>query len=724
MLKGRLKYLALPLFLAGVVLIVYLQFTSGRSIDKLIEGNQRLLNDLESQAMFQKLESDVLLVESNVRGAIITKDTSYLRGVDNEVMAIEKLITRLDSTIKDPQMSVFMTRLDSLVVEKIEFNQHLVSAFRAGLYEDAARLVDSDRGQIIRDSIVTVINKLDSTRQAEVSQTMKQIEENGENARNWGFVLAVIAGFICIVAFWHFVSQGKMQRKMIGILDTSKENLKVAAKVKEQFMANMSHEIRTPMNAILGFTNLLQKTKLTIDQKQYVQNIQSSGENLLNIVNDILDLSKIEAGMMRIESAPFSIRGLMDSIKTMFSEKARRKGLGLYVTIADDIPDTLSGDSVRLTQIIVNLLSNAIKFTMQGHISVLVNIVERKQESIKLEFLIVDTGIGIAAEKQKAIFDRFQQAEAETTRRYGGTGLGLSIVKQLVELQKGDISIQSTPGKGSRFSFMLPFLIGPATSLLEASEVGLQDAESGLKGLKVLVVEDNLMNQQLMRHLLASWKLDFDLVENGEEAIKMLKLTKYDLVLMDIQMPVMDGYKTTQKIREELNSDVLIIAMTAHAMAGEREKCISFGMNDYISKPIKESELYRLVKKHALKEKKQNDEPGEVIKLDYLKELSAGDKKFEKEIIEQFIKVVPQEIESLKKAIDNRDFRQIYQVAHSMKSSVSYLGLTSELGPHLHEIEKQSSNGAQLNVIESSFKIIRATCIQAVEEARTLLSAY
>src|SRR5207248_914118 len=402
-----------------------------------------------------------------------------------------------------------------------------------------------------------------------------------------------------INAFWHLVDQGQRQQKLIDILDKSEKKLKESSKVQEQFVANISHEIRTPMNAILGFTGLLQKTNLDKNQHEYVRSIRSSSENLLTIINDILDLSRIESGMMHIEILPFNLRELLDSLITMMKVKAKNRNLYLRSESDESNPGTLKGDAVRLTQILLNLISNALKFTHEGGVLVKMEVAERTAEGCRIRFNISDTGIGIDPQKQKKIFERFQQAQPETTRRYGGTGLGLSIVKQLVEIQNGTISVSSEPGKGSVFTVELPYQIAGEEETAVAAPVLVGGPL--LQKIKLLVTEDNAMNRKLVEHLLQQWQIDFDVVTNGVEAVEALikNPSGYDLILMDIQMPEMDGYTATEKIRYDLHLRLPIIAMTAHALAGEREKCIGAGMDDYISKPINEQLLYQLIHKFA-----------------------------------------------------------------------------------------------------------------------------
>jgi CheY-like chemotaxis protein/nitrogen-specific signal transduction histidine kinase len=386
---------------------------------------------------------------------------------------------------------------------------------------------------------------------------------------------------------------------MIADLNESRRKIKEASSLKEQFLANMSHEIRTPMNAIIGFTNILKRTNLEAEQRSYVQNIHAAGENLLALINDILDLSKIEAGMIQLEETNFSLRSLIGSIAAMLDEKIKEKKLYLTTEIKETVPDIITGDAVRLTQILVNLLGNALKFTEVGGVKLIVDVVHVDKDKVNLKFNIIDTGIGIAKEKQESIFERFQQAEAETSRRFGGTGLGLSIVKQLVELQGGTLSLESKPGKGSEFIIQMEYKLPDEEKMLSDALAAAEMNTVSLNEVKVLIAEDNPMNQQLIKHLMKNWVIDHTIVNNGAEAVEALKKENFNIVLMDIQMPEMDGYTATTVIRKELKLQIPIIAMTAHAMMGEKEKCLQLGMNDYISKPLKETILYNIIAQYS-----------------------------------------------------------------------------------------------------------------------------
>ncbi len=372
--------------------------------------------------------------------------------------------------------------------------------------------------------------------------------------------------------------------------------------VKELFLANMSHEIRTPMNAVIGFTQLLYETPLTNEQKGFVDAIRFSGDNLLVIINDILDLSKIQSGKMKFEKIEFDLIRLLKSVNTTLTSKAELKGLRLNLDLGPGVPSFVIGDPVRLNQILTNLINNAVKFTERGYVALQVSLKKEHDDSVCIEFNVKDTGIGIPTDKQEHIFESFVQGSNETSRKYGGTGLGLTIVKNLIELQGGSITLSSSPGVGSTFTVALTFEKSSNDNIHVKEEVDLLRMESlqDLENANILVVEDNHVNQLLVKRVLDKTGCHVDIVSNGLESIESIKTGKYDLVLMDLQMPEMDGYAATTYIRTNLPAplcDIPIIAMTAHALTSEIDRCIAIGMNDYISKPFKQEVLFSKIAK-------------------------------------------------------------------------------------------------------------------------------
>jgi PAS domain S-box-containing protein len=402
------------------------------------------------------------------------------------------------------------------------------------------------------------------------------------------------------------------QRSLLNELEKAREIAEKSVETKERFMANMSHEIRTPMNALMGFTNLLERTELTEKQKEFLKIIKTSGGNLLTLINDLLDFSKIEAGMLRIEATNFDIHEQIHSVDMLFRPKAQEKKVDFDVSISSKIPQMLNGDPTRVSQIVVNLLSNAFKFTERGYVTLSAELFDDNTDYATIKITVKDTGIGIKSQELPRIFQRFQQAQDDTTRLYGGSGLGLAIVKNLAEAMGGFVEADSKIGFGSTFSVILPFkkAIQTATDTekgtpqykpdfaVKMDKKSLESFNSQPKKSRILVVEDNPMNQRLASFLLTEWGYDFEIVEDGHQAINKVQTSDFQLIMMDIQLPVMDGYEATAAIRNQLKSTVPIIATTAHAFAGEREKCLAAGMNDYIPKPLQEVEVLAIIQKY------------------------------------------------------------------------------------------------------------------------------
>lgn len=388
-------------------------------------------------------------------------------------------------------------------------------------------------------------------------------------------------------------------------LIVASEEARSATLAKTQFLANMSHEIRTPLNAIHGMSYLMQKTEMTARQSDYLSKIQLSGQHLLGIIDDILDMSKVEAGMLSIEEAEFRIETVLDNMVNLISGNANKKGLLLTVELDDDVPHVLRGDPLRLSQILTNFGNNAVKFTERGEIKLIVRVQERSATDVLLYFAISDTGIGLTEEQISRLFQNFQQADASTSRKYGGSGLGLVISKNLAELMHGEVGVLSTPGEGSTFWFTARLLIAhsPVPALPDSGQQTAQvqadiEIQKSLYGARILLAEDNFINQQVASEMLSYGGYQVAVADDGQMALDMLEAGEYDLVLMDMQMPVMDGLQATLRIRSQPRFAKLpIIAMTANARQEDQERCLASGMNDFVAKPIQHEKLLSTVLK-------------------------------------------------------------------------------------------------------------------------------
>lgn len=500
----------------------------------------------------------------------------------------------------------------------------------------------------------------------------------------------------------------------------AKETAERSARIKEEFLANMSHEIRTPMNSVVGFTDILMETDLNTDQYKYVESIHTAGQNLKVILDDILSFSKMEAGKLEIVKNDFSVHELISNIIDLFAEKAREKRLDLSYTIGSSVPEFVVGDSVRINQILNNLVGNALKFTHEGCVNIGVRTLGVEDKTVRLEFVVKDTGIGIPKNKLSKVFESFTQATADTTRKYGGTGLGLTIAKRLVELQGGKIQVKSKADVGTTFSFDILFEISDQKKVKKAKSSSTQKRGEALKGYKILLCEDNELNQRLALEVVCRlYGATLHIADNGKIGLEMLEAKPYDLVLMDIHMPEMDGIEAGKKIRasgDERVKNTPIIAMTADAMEKERKRCFSIGMNDYVSKPFRKEELLEKILKHATKPDKNEVEELPLYDLSNLYDVSMGDKDFVKEMIKSFMNNTPKELAHLDDLIDKGELLLARKQAHKLKSSLGLMGMI-EAGKMAEAMEHaEDADAKELTRMASELKDLCNKALKALEK--------
>jgi signal transduction histidine kinase/CheY-like chemotaxis protein len=465
-------------------------------------------------------------------------------------------------------------------------------------------------------------------------------------------------------------------------LEDARENAEQSLETRKLFLANISHEIRTPINAISGMSGILADTDISDTQKQYVNAIQSSSKSLMVIVNDILDMSKLESGKFSADFIPFDIRSIVDPLYTSYLLRTDEKGISFSIDYPKDMPKWVFGDPTRLGQILNNLISNAIKFTDKGKVSLKITF-EKKGKLNEFCFNVTDTGIGIDQEKLKTIFEFFSQEDNTITRRFGGTGLGLAISKSIAELLGGEIKVESEKNIGSTFKFCL--------SMPEAAEQekNVTVAQSDLTEKNVLIVEDNELNRFLAVTILKKWNANIHIAENGKEAVAAVKNKVIDVILMDIQMPVMDGVAASIAIRNELNSNVPIIALTANALESEKEKCWQAGMNEYITKPYNPQYLLEKIMfliENAANAEEQNSEH---ISLENLSALMNGSNEQMIRMTTVFLDQIERHFNELKFALNENDLNQISEITHKLKSSFKLFGL-NKTGGLLERIEQKA----------------------------------
>lgn len=507
------------------------------------------------------------------------------------------------------------------------------------------------------------------------------------------------------------------QKQMEIELENEKVRAEEASKAKEIFLANMSHEIRTPLNGIIGFLRELGREPLTDLQKKYVENSTTASKHLLSIINNILDISKIEAGEMSLEMEDFVFEKVITNVVTVLEPLVKKKGLKLVKQISGDVHEVFKGDILRLEQILFNLIGNSLKFTSKGKIFLKCEVLKDAKIFQRLEISVTDTGIGMDQSFAEKIFNKFSQADKAITRKFGGTGLGMAITKELVELMNGKIKVMSEKGKGTTISFVIDLEKGNFSNIKKVQK----EIDIDISGINVLLVEDNILNRMVVRHSLTYFNCNITEAVNGIEAVEILKNKSFDIILMDMQMPEMDGIEATVKIREELKLQTPVIALTANAFKSEVERCKNAGMNDYITKPFEEFNLIETISRytgrqeHTVNDAEQRDE--KLYDLKILESISRGNSEFTVKMIRIFINQIAEVMPDAEAAISSDNFLVLSRMMHKIRPSIEGMGILSMV-EEIKILEKISKEGADKDIIKKMFYQIKNTLLNVIEQLK------
>lgn len=539
------------------------------------------------------------------------------------------------------------------------------------------------------------------------------------------------------VGIWADISEIKMTQRS---LEHEKERAQAASVAKSEFLAIASHELRTPMNGVLGMTELLLQTDISHSQREQLQIIAQSGEALLEVLEDILDISKIESGRIEIESVGFDLRAIVGGVAALMGSRARQKGLAFDEFIAADIPETLIGDGGRVRQILINIVGNAVKFTENGNVRVDVSQTGRCAAFSEIRFEITDTGPGINEDAKDLVFEKFAQADSSTTRNYGGTGLGLAISQELVKLMGGEIGLETTMGKGSTFWFTIKFDVGDVKDLPPCAPATVKSAEMPTRQLAILLAEDNPINQEIARQTLVAAGHSVQIVNNGSRVLGALQREQFDLILMDVHMPEMDGIAATRQVREFAGpqADIPIIALTADAMSGSRQRYLDAGMTDYLSKPFKPDVLFATISRNidgasgqpVLSDEvrpdkntpgaSDNQEPGG-LNAGVVSPIRENKPQLWSRLVELYLQNTPEYFATLTNALNSGDIPNVELTAHTMKSSCANLGAL-KLSALLAKLEAEARETAHVDTMNRMLVEVQVESDLVIQEMRKTVS--
>jgi len=701
--------------LALITVLVITQINTSRSVDRLVKGNKQATATFVINNRIEEMVNLSFELESKILTEKPSYDFKNRAGIKDSLNKLIQKAGQLEKIINEAGISSSLEKIILLVNRQTALSSAILSS------NDNAQLMDSLAKNHFGDSIYVNSLAFQIELEKSLSATLKENNYVAETVSWLNKSLAFTALLAVLLLATIIIRRQVMQFLLIRDLEQARKVALQSVKIKDQFLANMSHEIRTPLNALKGFSNLLSKTKLDDEQQQYTSIINNSSESLLHIVNDILDLSKIEAGALAIKNINFNLHTLLRDLEITYATVAKQKLIGFNLQIGEGAENNLIGDPERLRQVLVNFISNAIKFTNDGFIRLKTDLTAKDDDTASIHFSVEDTGIGIPNDKLDLIFERFEQLDNAFIRQQGGTGLGLAITKMIIESMGGHITVTSEPGKGSVFSFELRFKINKQP--VQDTELHQQHATQRATDpsqKSILLAEDNRVNQLLVNKLLAPFNIQPVIAENGQDVLVLLENQHFDLILMDVQMPLLDGITTTRLIRKYVAERIPIVGMTAYVLPNEIEKCYAAGMNDHIPKPIDEQHLLNVIKKYIYLEDRAIQDTGQSVKplasaFLFLSKVCNGNEAAMKTILDALETQLPLDGRDLEAALRDKDKEGLRKVLHHMKSSVSPLGTDSEVYKAIFSMNDLVQSAAEWPVIEEAGNKLVSILVKTIE---------
>lgn len=716
-----LRLLIVFVLFGGIILNYFIENKVNSSVKDHNTGSAFVVKHVEYKHVVDKTTNALTQIDHELSNYLLTGNEEQLKLLKTQMGHLQQSVSviREEASLYIPKylVNIFIHKLRN----RTDFQNKVLSLYEQQGKEPALLLLNSSEDRLTLTDYASSEAELANVLNLRIEELNKQLmtaeTETLTLDKRWNIISFIFMLLIALIVFYQTIRITVLNKE----LGEAVYKMKHATRIKDQFMSNITHELRTPLNSILGYTNLLLKRSHQPEAEKWIQAVNSSGTLLLEIVNDVLDYSKLESGYLQISKDPFLLDDVLSNLKNIISNRAETKGLSLVILKDQSLPASFNGDEKKLKQILINLAGNAVKFTEKGTVKVEVMLQQQIGDSYWLEFTVSDTGIGIEPQNLKHVFERFYQVENSYSKKYSGTGLGLPIVKQLVDLQGGTITVNSTKGSGTSFRFVLPF---EKVEFVQKEEINLAPVRNMLQSAakRILVVDDHELNRELLELVLKEYNCRVTTAQNGTEALQELQKKKFDMVLMDVQMPEMNGIETTQKIRNEFVLDVPVIACTAFSQPSEMQMCMEAGMNDYLGKPIEEIELLRLLNKYL--NLNAEVKTGSLINFKQIHSITGANKELTSNMLTRAVALIPEELEHLHQSILQKNYTVVKEQAHTMCSTLGLMGASATLMEQIKTIQYKAKDPApEQEQLLQLFYEVNDTVHKMISELKEYLAA-